>query len=51
MYKLMKPVLFSIFFITAIAITSQFGGFALLLFCVALSTFIIAERAFLLRRK
>nr|WP_324257976.1 hypothetical protein [Cellvibrio fontiphilus] len=51
MYKRIKPVLFSIFFITAIGIASHFGGFALLLFFVVLSAFVIAERAFALRRK
>jgi hypothetical protein len=38
-------------FMSAIAIASIFGGFALLLFLVALGAVAIGERAFVLRRR
>jgi high-affinity Fe2+/Pb2+ permease len=45
------PVFFAIVFMGAIATTSVFGGFALLLFLLVLSAVMIGERAFALRQR
>lgn len=45
----MPLLFFGVVFMSAIAIASLFGGFALLLFLLALSTTAIAERAFTVR--